>query len=550
MNLDLVGQLMPARVIDQQLKQQLGQQRQKRGANITKRSAIQRRLTKPAWGLVTAFVLVACGGGGGGNATGAGSNQSADPVTGDAPATPQPTPGPAPVAPVAGLEITADTTAQRNTRYDVAATTGIVNLTLPQFIVAGDFVSIRGLAGSRWRLTPNPSPGTTARSDMTPQAVFTDKLPGNVAPGRVWKGQAIPITPQAISSNQSGEILIAASSLELQVSTDAGATWAAANSPAGQNWVSVAARTEPYPSASPGRSTLLAAAAGGLIYSSLDLGRSWLPLTSTDPGVNLANRDWRAVTTDQRGINIAAAVFNGPIYRNAQSGREAGWQAGTLVGTTTPLIRPWRGIASEADGNVMAAVTEAGEVFVSETGGQTWQLRNVTVVGTAIAPQRGQWSQVAISANGNTIAVAGERSSSLFISRDRGVTWSQATAPPGDYTAIAMSADASVIGASLSDTSNAEFGSLQISRDGGASFDRAQARPEGISNWRTLAISADGNQYVASSGGRVFTSLGNRTSIGARGAIEGGANDFVEVEFLGQARFKVRQFIGGPFTVR
>ena len=526
-------------------------------AEMSKRSEMKSRCTNLVLCVLTSASLMACGGGGGGSdstgsgaGTGNGSNQPGNPVDGEAPVTPQPTPGPSPIPIEAGTAITADTTAQRNTRYDVTSSTGIVNLTLPQFIVAGDFVSIRGLAGSRWRLVPNPSPGITARSDMTSQAVLTDNLPGNVAPGRVWKAQAMAATPQVISSNQSGETLIAASLLELQVSTDAGATWAAANSPPGRNWVSVAARTEPYPSASPGRTTLLAAAAGGLIYRSADLGRNWLALNSTVAGVDLGNQDWRAVTSDQRGLTVAAAVYNGPIYRRTEFGSEAGWQAGTLVGTTTPLIRPWRGIASEADGIVMAAVTEAGEVFVSETGGRTWQLRNVTVGGTAIAPQRGQWSQVAISANGNTIAVAGERGSGLFISRNRGVTWTQATAPPGNYTAIALSADASVIGASLSDISNAEFGSLQISRDGGARFDRTLTVPEGNSNWRALAMSADGRQYVASANGSVFTSLGNRTSIGQRGAIEGGINDFVEVEFLGDARFRVRQFQGGPFTIR
>ena len=63
-------------------------------------------------------------------------------------------------------------------------------------------------------------------------------------------------------------------------------------------------------------------------------------------------------------------------------------------------------------------------------------------------------------------------------------------------------------------------------------------------------MSSDGNQYVAASAGTIYTSLGNRTSIGLRGSIEGGANDFVEVEYLGKARFKVRSFQGGPFTIR
>ena len=161
-----------------------------------------------------------------------------------------------------------------------------------------------------------------------------------------------------------------------------------------------------------------------------------------------------------------------------------------------------------------------------------------------------------MSDDGNTIAVAGQSNSALYVSRDRSLSWVQTPGPAGDYTALAMSADGQVIGGTLTNgVGNPSIGSVQISRDGGSSF-AALSPPGQDRNWRALAMSGDGHQFVVAAGtsgsaaGRLYTSLGNRTSIGAAGSISGGANDFVELEFLGNARFRVRSFDGGPFTIR
>lgn len=520
--------------------------------------AIKSRCTTFVLCVLTAAALVACGGGGGsnsaGNGSGSGSNQPGNPVDGEAPVTPQPTPDTSPIPPEAGTAISADTTAQRNTRYDVTATGGVVTLTLPAFAAVGDFVSIRGLAGSSWQLAHNPVLGVTPRSDLTPQAIYTETLPGNVLPGRIWAGQGLPGTPVALASDETGQLLIAALGFggALQISTDAGVSWASVASPAGQNWVSVAASTPPYPMILGVPQSLLAAAAGGGLYRSTSQGSAWSALSSDIAGVDFGSQDWRAVATDQGAQTIAAAVFNGPIYRYGATPGSLGpiWRAATLVGSDLPLIRPWRGVASSDTSGVMVAVTEAGEVFVSETGGQSWQLRSVTLGGAPLPSRDGQWSQVAISASGNTIAVAGERDSGLYLSRDRGLSWTQAATPVGNYSGIAISADGAVIGASLDNAGLSPPGDVQISRDGGLTFAAIATLPESRSGWRGLTMSNDGTQYVAASGASVFTSVGNRSSIGASGAIAGGANDFVEVEFLGNARYRVRQFQGGPFTIR
>jgi hypothetical protein len=530
---------------------------------MSQRVHIQRPCAMRVFFALTATWLTACGGGGGGEQNG--SSVQASQVGGNTstaasptPATqPEPLPAPIPVPREAGLPISANTTAQRNTRYDVSGTgSATIELTLPQFIVAGDFVSLRGVSSNPWRIIPNCCPGTTARSDMTPQAVITTNLPGNVAPGERWTPRMTPMQWQTVASSESGQVLVAADNPgSLHVSTDAGVSWTVGNSPTGQAWVSVVVKTTPYPPGGPVR--MVAVALGGGMYRSTDSGVTWSQLASTDAGVDLNGRQWQSVISDQRGSIVAAAILNGPIYRIDNQGfttsLTTGWQAGTLEGSSTALVRPWRALASSADAGIMVAASDNGEVYVSTTAGRTWGLRNVIIGGVGVASA---WHRVAMSNDGNIIAIAGQTNSALYVSRDRGLSWVQTAAPAGDYTALAMSADGQVIGATLTNgTGNPTPGSVQVSRDGGSSF-TALSLPGQDRNWGAFAMSDDGHQFAVAAGtagsaaGQLYTLLGNRTSIGAAGAIGGGPHDFVELEFLGNARFKVRAFDGGPFTIR
>jgi len=514
---------------------------------------------------ITAIGLIACGGG---SSAGESAGMAAQTLQFDGNATlvaagpgttPAPGPRQPPVAQEAGSPISANTTAQRNTRYDVSGTgSTTIAITLPPFIAPGDFVSVRGVSGRPWRIVPNCCPGTTARSDMTPQAVITTNLPGNVGPGQRWTPRMAPMQWHAAASSQDGQVLVAADNPgNLHVSTDAGVNWTVGNSPTGQAWTSVVVKTTPYPFPAASAVSMVAVAAGGGMYRSIDRGVTWTQLASTDAGVALSGRQWQSVTSDQTGNIVAAAIQNGPIYRIGSPGLApsftTGWQAGTLEGSSTVLERPWRALASSVDAGVMVAASENGEVYVSITAGRTWSLRNVVVGGGTVA---GAWNRVAMSDDGNTIAIAGRANAALYVSRDRGLNWVQTSAPAGDYTALAMSADGQVIGAALTNgVGNPTIGSVQVSRDGGTSF-AAMSPPGQDRNWRAFAMTADGHQFVVAAGtpgsaaGQLYTSMGNRTSIGAAGFIGGGINDFVELEYLGNARFKVRAFDGGPFTIR
>lgn len=277
----------------------------------------------------------------------------------------------------------------------------------------------------------------------------------------------------------------------LWVSLDAGATWSATNSPGGQAWVSVAINR------SATSLQLVAVAFGGGMYRYSNGG--WSQVTSTTAGVNLNTRDWESINVDTAG-GIVAAVLNGPIYYSIGNT----WAAATAEGSATPLVRGWRGLAGRS-----VAVSQDGEVWVSSTGGRTWTQRNVVIGGATVV---GQWYRVAASADGNIIAVAGRWDAGMYLSRDRGLTWSRANTPIGDYTAIAMSADGRVVAATITNGENSPTqGSVQLSRDGGATFS-AVTMPGTDANWRAVALSADATTMVVAAGtfgaatGQLYTS--------------------------------------------
>jgi hypothetical protein len=447
------------------------------------------------------------------------------------------------------VQISANTTALPNTRYEVNAA-GPIDLTLPANLAVGDIVSLRGVSNTAWRIVPGQIAGSTTLASPTPAAVTTTNLDGNVAPATSWTPRMPERQWHWVASDEDGSVLVAADIPgDLYVSLDGGITWNVGNSPTGKNWISIAIRRSTNASGV-SQLTLLAVAYFGDMYRSIDGGVSWTQITSTDPGVNLSNREWESVTMNPTGQIIAGAILNGPIYYSANGG--ANWAAGTLEGSTTPLVQAWRAIASSADGAVMVAASQTGEVYVSTTGGRTWALRNVSIAG---APVSGVWYRVAMSGDGNAIAVAGRFGSAMYISRDRGLNWSQTSAPVGDYTAISMSPDGLVIGATITDgANNPTTGSVQLSRNGGTSFNPV-VMPGTRTNWRAMAMSADANKFIVAEGtffaavGQLYTSLGNRTSVGS-GSITGGPNDFVEVQYLGNARYSVTTSSGGPFTIR
>lgn len=453
--------------------------------------------------VLAALALSACGGGGD-------DGPPLDTGTGD----PSGSNDPAPVI------LTADATASPNTTYSVGASG--VTLTLPPStgLQAGDRVSVSGASGAtQWNVRPN-----------TGQRLSTAGLAATVAP--TWTASGMPARRwHWVASNATGEVLAAAEIPgTVHVSTDGGANWTPGGGlPADRNWISVDMTTS-------GDRMVAVAYLGGM-YRSTDRGATW---TRIDEAFNpLGSLEYESVTVSGDGERIAAGVLNGPIHVSDDGGDT--FTAATAQGGAA-LVGGWRALDSSADGMVVVAADQEGALQLSTDGGGSFTPVAVRVDGTLVEDG---WYRLALSRDGGTIAVAGNPdfagdSSGLYVSRDQGTTWTRASTVSGPYTGIAMSADGATMVATISSP-----GQVLLSTDGGASF-APLATPDTDSNWRTVAMTADGLRYALAAGrfeletGQLYTSAG---------VLSAGPGGSLELEYAGDGLFVVRSS-GGELTIR
>jgi hypothetical protein len=237
---------------------------------------------------------------------------------------------------------------------------------------------------------------------------------------------------------------------------------------------------------------------GGLFVSN-DSGATWSPVSGG--AVNTSSREYESVTVSADGLRIAAAVMNGEIQVSSDGG--ATWTTARLAGAPVggaALVDQFRAIDSSADGLFVVAATQNNRLYVSNDGGATFTARTVSVGGTPIADG---WYRAKVSEDGNTIVLAGNyqytnTSSGVYVSRDRGLTWTLGLAGGATYSSIALSANGDTIGVTVSDE-GASAGRVLLSTNGGASFAPA-ATPAGETNWRALAISGTNGRAVLAAG--------------------------------------------------
>lgn len=474
-------------------------------------------------------LMSACGGGGGGSS----------PFTAPAPA---PGVSPAP-APATATTISANTQATPNASYAVNATgTTAIDVTLPatSALKAGDTVSVKGVGTAPWRITQNAG-----------QTVVTTNLPGNVAPGTIWTSSGMdPKVWHWISMDAGGDVILGAEASGgfLDTSTDGGKTWQTGTIPG--IWISsdISANAE----------RMVAVQYGGGLYTSTDRGVTWTAASSAS--VNLAGQSYESVTISRDGQRIAAVIQNGPLVLSNDGG--ANWTAPTIGGQPTHY---WRAVDNSADGSVIVAADQAGtQLFLSTDAGVTWSPVTVAV-GSPATPVFEGWYRVKMSADGNTIAVAanefgGSPGTGIYVSHDRGQTWTKGFTLTADYTALAMSDDGQTISASVSNPnvtgSTAATGRMLLSTDGGATFNEL-TMPGTDTDWRAVAMSADGTRMAAATGlfltgatGQLYLSQGNRTSLGTLGYIQGGQNESIELQYVANGQFKVLTSAGGTFTIQ
>jgi uncharacterized repeat protein (TIGR02543 family) len=197
------------------------------------------------------------------------------------------------------------------------------------------------------------------------------------------------------------------------------------------------------------------------------------------------------------------------------------WAGSALAQVWTAANAPsanWISIAYSTNGDKVVAVDLYNAIYLSTNFGFDWTLANLP---------RTNWTSVACSADGNEIFATVSRDDKIFpfvpsrgpiyISKDSGLTWMQSSAPITNWSSVACSADGkTVLAAGGNDFA---VGPLFISRDSGASWTEVNTWDY---EWDSVAMSSDGQTMIARSGPSNFVS----TNAGVTWEGEGTGGDF------------------------
>ncbi len=303
------------------------------------------------------------------------------------------------------------------------------------------------------------------------------------------------------ATNPSGSLMVAtAIPGNVFLSRDQGATWAAPAALPSASWISA--------DVSDDGQTIYALAFNGGMYRSLDGGTTWARVdTAFNAGENLA---YESVTVSADGTRVVAVVMGGSVYASS-NGRAATptFAAATLAGGGA-LTSSWRAVDSDSTGQRVVAASHDGDVYVSTNGGTTFAPLAVTVGGAAV--QNG-WYRLALSRDGNTVAMAGNeqygtgvaaagRSTGLYVGNFAAGAWTFArgSSTVGNYTRVTI-ANNGLIAATLSGAgaTNTGNGQILLSTNNGTSFAPLNT-PTGDTVWRSIALTGDGSRAVLAAG--------------------------------------------------
>ncbi len=279
----------------------------------------------------------------------------------------------------------------------------------------------------------------------------------------------------------------------LYTSTDIGQSWVE-RQPAGDTnlyWSGVACSGD--------GAVMLAASAWdmytspGRLYASINGGQSW----AEEQPAGDADLIWTALACSADGRTVLVGVgggIGGRLYIQ-RGGPGNAWLETQPSGPTNFL---WTSVACSGDGSVLMGCARSGGVYLSRNNGVSW----TQVLPTG--PQTELWSAVAMSAFGQHLYVAhGFDGGRLYGSSDGGQSWDELR--PGGDTDIGWSGLA-CSGNGRGVLAVAEYGRAYASDDAGGTWD--EWVPSGASNhaWQSATMSVDGRRVTAGQGpGRLYS---------------------------------------------
>ena len=214
------------------------------------------------------------------------------------------------------------------------------------------------------------------------------------------------------------------------------------------------------------------------------------PVLTLSPNLNVTTISAGPGTSYVGGVTLTGGQITATGVLSTIGPLSITSESASLVENTGSGSGGWVSVASSADGQTIFGVRYNGStIYISRDRGITW-VNNTSLT-------NGFWSTVACSSNGQVVVATQNRggigyTSAVFISTNGGVTWGAGTQPGGsvDYLASAVSGDGStiVVGVTLG-------GVYRItSADSFTTWTRLDASNN--RQWKALAISSNGVTLV------------------------------------------------------
>jgi len=206
--------------------------------------------------------------------------------------------------------------------------------------------------------------------------------------------------------------------------------------------------------------------------------------------------DWKKIAVSTDGMKMVAVptteattFINDYLYKSVDAGLT--WTELTASGQ-----RAWTGATISDNGLIISAVTaDTNAVYRSINGGTSF---TTTVISTSYT----NYSDIASSVNGTTLAVTCPGSGTVFTSSNSGATWTKRFTSAYNWQRVCMNSNGTIMYAYRIDTAT-QLGYLYISTNSGVTWVYNSAA--GTYKWTSIACNQSGDKCIATSQGPTDT---------------------------------------------